>query len=63
MSEKNSQNSQTIKKILREMEQRLQMELERSSFFSSNLTVTVQNGLIKTRKISIEDCEHFQAQV
>ena len=58
--EQRSQNKKNIKKILQDFESRMMAELERTGFFTGNLVVTVQNNTIRTRKLSVEDCEHFQ---
>lgn len=56
-------NASNLKLALRKMEQRIASEMERSGFFTGTLNISVQNGVIRTSKIGIEECEHFHAKV
>ena len=55
-------NASNLKAALRKMEQRIGTEIERTGFFTGTLNISVQNGVIRTSKIGIEECEHFHVK-
>jgi len=55
-TEKNSEN---LTRALEKARLRFADELNRSEFFTGTLTVSVQNGIIRTSKIGIEECDNF----
>ena len=38
------------------------MELEQTGFFTGTLNISVQNGVIRTSKLAIEECENYHAK-
>lgn len=52
-------NLKSLKHAIAKLEQRILDELQRTDFFTGTLTISVQNGTIRTGKVGIEECEHF----
>ena len=57
-----AQNASNLKLALRKMEHRIAAEMEHTGFFTGTLNISVQNGVIRTSKIGIEECEHFHVK-
>lgn len=62
VDQQRAHNASNLKIALRKMEQRIMSEMDQMGFFTGTLNISVQNGVIRTSKIGIEECEHFHAK-
>lgn len=62
VDQQRAQNVSNLQLALRKMEQRIVSEMEQIGFFTGTLNISVQNGVLRTSKIGIEECEHFHAK-
>jgi len=62
IQDKERSNVEHVKTAAQQIVDEVLNQLKRSDFFSTSLTVTVQNGIVRTAKIGTETCTNFVAQ-
>lgn len=60
--DKQQSNVENVKQAANQIVEEVLGQLKRSDFFSTSLTVTVQNGVVRTAKIGTETCTNFVTQ-
>jgi len=62
MTEKQQSNVEHVKQAAQSIINEVTDQLKRNEFFSTSLTITVQNGIVRTAKIGTETCTNFVTQ-
>lgn len=56
-----AENAANIERVCNRLRRELLSRLREEAFFTYNVSVTVQNGTVRTGKYAAEVCEHFRA--
>lgn len=62
MTERQQSNAENVKQAAATIVSEVLDQLKRNDFFSTSLTITVQNGIVRTAKIGTETCTNFVTQ-
>ena len=61
LEEQRQANDTNLEAAFRKAKLRIAQELERTGFFTGTLSISVQNGVLRTSKIAVEECDNYHA--
>jgi hypothetical protein len=62
ITDKQQSNVESVKQAANELISEVLDQLKRNDFFTTSMTITVQNGTVRTAKKGTETCTNFVTQ-